>query len=61
MLITAIILCFLSLLLMSLIRKMNHSHSRRKKSWVIPLNIVAFVLGIIGLYYLYLFLDSVQY
>jgi multisubunit Na+/H+ antiporter MnhB subunit len=61
MLLTAVILCALSLLLIGLIRKMNHSRSRRKKAWVLPLNIVAFVLGIIGLYYLYLFLDSVQY
>ena len=61
MLYPAVILCVTSFSLLRYIRKMNDSESRRKKELVLPLNLVAFVLCIIGIYLFYCFLDSVQY
>lgn len=60
MLLTAIILCAVSFLLLRYAKRLSNSRRKRKKVWVVPLNIAAFILAIVGVYYLYIFFDSID-
>jgi hypothetical protein len=37
-----------------------HSGSNRKKHWILPLNIVAFICGLAAIYMIYLLLDAME-